>query len=278
MKKTLLLIIAITVITFCFSGCYDANSLETFYYVTALAIDKSETSKIKLSVQIALSETSSDSSSQSTKENIYSVDCNSINSGISILDNFLSKKLDLTHCSAIVFSESFAKEGISLEINTLANNNEIRPNCNILISNKTALDVLEKVSNSGEKFSSRYYEFIINSTEYTGYSTISNLGEFFYNLNNSITQSTANYITVTDNIIQSNGIAVFKNDIFIGNLQAPESIAHSIVLNKFDSAIVSIQDPFEQNNLMDININLEKTNIDVSIVNNTPYIKKKTSI
>lgn len=278
MKKTIILILLITLLTFCLSGCYDADSLETFYYVTALAIDKSDTSKIKLSVQIALSETSSDSSSQSTTENIYSVDCDSINSGISVLDNFLSKKLDLTHCSAIVFSEEFAKEGISLEINTLANNDEIRPNCNILISNKTALDVLEKVSNSGEKFSSRYYEFIINSSEYTGYSTISNLGDFFYNLNNSITQATANYITVTDNLIQSNGIAVFKNDIFVGNLQAPEALAHLIILNKFDSAIVSIPDPFEQNKLMDISISLDKTNIDVSIINNTPYIKIKTSI
>ena len=41
---------------------------------------------------------------------------------------------------------------------------------------------LEKVSSSGESFSSRLYEFIINSTDYTGYSIISNLGDFFYYL------------------------------------------------------------------------------------------------
>jgi hypothetical protein len=44
LKKNIILIIIITFITFCLSGCYDANSLETFYYVTALAIDKSEIS------------------------------------------------------------------------------------------------------------------------------------------------------------------------------------------------------------------------------------------
>lgn len=278
MKKTIILLLLITLVTFSFSGCYDANSLETFYYVIALAIDKGTSNNIKLSVQIAVSEQNSDSSSQSTKGNIYSVECDTITSGLSILDNYLSKKLDLTHCSAIVFSEDFAKEGISLELNTLSNNNEIRPNCNILISNKAALDVLEKVSNSGENFSSRYYEFIINSTEYTGYSTISSLGDFFYNLNNNITQPTANYITITDELIQSNGIAVFKNDIFVGNLQAPESIAHSIVINNFDTAIVSIQDPFEPNNLMDISISLEKTDVNVSIINNTPYIKVNSEI
>lgn len=278
MKKTIILLLIITFITFSLSGCYDANSLETFYYVIAIAIDEGANNQLKLSVQIAVSEKNSESSSQSTKGNIYSVECDSITSGLSVLDNYLSKKLDLTHCSAIVFSEELAKKGISLEINTLANNNEIRPNCNILISNKTALEVLENVSNSGENFSSRYYEFIINSTEYTGYSTISSLGEFFYNLNNNITQPTTNYITITDEFIQSNGIAVFKDDIFVGNLQAPEAMAHSILINQFDTAIVSIQDPFEPTKLMDISISLEKIDIDVSIVNNTPYIKIKTEI
>lgn len=273
MKKSIILLILVTFITFSLSGCYDANSLENFYYVIALGIDKSENSKLKLSIQIATSDTNSDSSSQSHKQNIYSVECDSINSGLSILDNYLSKKLDLSHCSAIVFSEEIAKEGIALEVNTLANNNEVRPNSNVLISNKTALDVLEKVSNSGENFSSRYYEFIINSTEYTGYSTISVFGELFYDFNNNVTEATANYITITDDLLQSNGIAVFKNDTMVGVLEAPEAIAHSIVVNKFDSAIISIEDPFEPIQLMDINISLEKTDVDISIINKTPYIR-----
>ncbi|MGN1299333.1 MAG: Ger(x)C family spore germination protein [Candidatus Scatovivens sp.] len=278
MKKTIILLLLITFIAFSFSGCYDANSLETFYYVIALGVDKGTDSPLKLSVQIAISDKNSDSSSQSTNQSIFSVDCTSINSGLSILDNYLSKKLDLSHCSAVIFSEELAKEGIALEINTLANNNEIRPNANVLISNKTALDVLEKVSASGENFSSRYYEFIINSTNYTGYSTISRFGDIFYDFNNNVTQATANYIAVNGETIQSNGVAVFKNDVFVGSLDAIEAIAHSIVINELDTATVSITDPFEPNELMDILINLEKTDIDISIVNKTPYIKVKSKV
>lgn len=279
MKKIFIFLLLITFLTFNLSGCYDANSIETFYYGIALGIDYGTTSKYKLSLQIALSDnSSSNSSSQSTKDYIYSVECNSIDSGINILNNYLSKKIDLTHCSAIIFSEELAKDGIIDIINTLANNVEVRPNANIIVSNATALDILENVSSSGESFSSRLYEFIINSTDYTGYSIISNLGDFFYNMNNSITESTANYIAIVDNTIQSNGIAVFKNQTFVGNLTVNESIAHLIVTNDLKTSVISIENPFIENEFMDLDLKLKNTNIDVKIVNNMPYIKIDSSV
>lgn len=279
MKKYFIFLLLITFLTFNLSGCYDANSIETFYYGIAIGLDYGTNTKYILSVQIALSESSSsNSSSQSTKDYIYKVECNSIDSGINILNNYLSKKIDLSHCSAIIFSEELAKDGIIDIINTLANNIEVRPNANIIVSNGKAVDILENVSSSGESFSSRLYEFIINSTDYTGYSIISNLGDFFYNMNNSITESTANYITIVDNTIQSNGIAVFKNQTFVGNLTVNESIAHLIVTNDLESSVISIENPFIENEFMDLDLELKNTDINVKLVNNIPYIKIDSSV
>ena len=280
MKKYFLLLLLIIFLSFNLSGCYDANSVETFYYGIAMGIDYGDSSKYKLSVQIAQSNNSnsSNSSSQSTKDYIYTVECNTIDSGINILNNYLSKKIDLSHCSAIIFSEALAKAGIIDIINTLGNNVEIRPNANIIISNNTALDILENVSSSGENFSSRLYEFIINSSDYTGYSIISSLGDFFYNTNNSITESTANYISIVDNTIQNNGIAVFKNQSFIGNLTVNESIAHLIITNNLKSSVISIPNPFIQNEFMDLNLELKNINIDVSLINSIPYIKINSNV
>lgn len=280
LKKTIIFIILITFITFCFSGCYDANSLESFYYVVALGLDKGDNSNLKLSIQLATSDTNSDSSSssQSTTSKIYTIDCDSIETGISIFDNFLSKKLDLSHCSTIIFSEELAKEGINSYMGTLANDVEIRPDSYVLISSSTATAVMEKVSNSGENFSSRLYEFIITSTEYTGYSTISEFGNIYYSLNDNLSEAIANYITVSDNIIQSNGIAVFKNDTLTGVLEPTESIAHSIVRNQLENAIVSFENPFDPNYVIDVNITVEKSDINIYIVNQTPYIQVKPKI
>ena len=279
MKRIIIFLLLISLLIINLTGCYDANSIETFYYVIAMGIDYGTNAKLKLSIQIALSDnSSSNSSSQSTKDNIYTIECNTVDSGINILNNYLSKQIDLSHCSAIIFSEELAKDGVIDIVNTLANNVEVRPNANIIISNKSALDVLEKVSSSGESFSARLYEFIINSTDYTGYSIISNLGDFFYNMNNSVTEATANYITITDDIIQSNGIAVFKNQTFVGALTVDEAIAHLIVTNELENSVISIENPFIENEFMDLNLELKNTDIDVSIVNNMPYIKINSSV
>lgn len=279
LKKKFIFLLLITFLTFNLSGCYDANSVETFYYAIAIGVDYGTSSKFKLSVQTALYDSSSDSnSSQSTKDNIYSIECNTLESGVNILNNYLSKQINLSHCSTVIFSEEVAKDGISDIINTLANNIELRPNANVIISNKTALDVLEKVSSSGENFSARLYEFIINSTEYTGYSIISNLGDFFYNMNNDSNNATANYITVSDDTIQSNGIAVFKNQTYVGNLSATESIAHLIVTNDLEDSVISIENPFLENEFMDLHLELKGSSVDVSIVNNMPYIKINSSV
>ncbi len=111
MKKIILLFILLLIIPLLLTGCYDSVSLEDFYYAIAISIDQSEKSDILLSVQIATSNSSSNSSSsQSTQNQIYSVDCESINVGINIINNYLSKKINLSHCSAIIFSEDMAKK------------------------------------------------------------------------------------------------------------------------------------------------------------------------
>ena len=91
-------------------------------------------------------------------------------------------------------------------------------------------------------------------------------------------EATANYITIVDDTIQSNGIAVFKNQTFVGNLTVNESIAHLIVTNDLEHSVISIENPFIKNEFMDLDLELKNTNIDVTLVNNMPYIKVDSSV
>lgn len=215
-KKIFLSILILIILLFTLTGCYDSTGIEDFYYIVAIAIDKSENGLISLSVQTAKPTTSSKSStSQSDEYKIYTVDCESIDSGINILNNYLNKKINLSHCSAIIFSESVARESVQPYINVFGNNTEIRPGCNIIVSSGTAKEVLEKVSNSGEGFSSRLYEYILNSVDYTAYTVDSTFTDFFAQINDSQKQATAIYSVVSEDNIQSNGAVVFKNDKMI---------------------------------------------------------------
>lgn len=281
MKKLCFLCIMLLIIPFILTGCYDAVSLEKFNYAIAVAIDTSEKSTIKLSVQIASSDEGSElSSSQSTNNIIYSVDCETIDLGINILNNYLSKPINLSHCSAIIFSEDIAKKGVKDYINSLANNPEIRPDLHVLICSSKATDILENVSKSGEKFSSRYYEFVINAVETTGYAAQSEFRRFFYDINTLYQTPTANYITVSDNTAQSVGIAVFTQDKFEFALDSIESLSYLIVSNRLEESVITIPNPYDRESKIDISLKKGKspTSNEIKIINGKPFINTKVYI
>lgn len=283
MKKKIVLSIILMCFLFTLTGCYDASTIEDAYYIVALGIDLTEDNLYDISIQIAQttngSSDSSGGSSQSSEYTIYNVEAQSIDSGISILNNYLNKKINLSHCSAIVFSEKLARRGLGNIINSLANNHEVRPNSYVLISSKKAYDVLEKVSNSGENFSARFYEYIINSVDYTGYSAATTFDSLFSQINNSSGDAISTYTVVEDDAIQNNGLAIFKNDYMVGSVTAMDSVAHLILTNKLEESLITIEDPFDSPEKIDLEITLQKDcDKDVQIINNTPFITCDISI
>ena len=91
------------------SGYYDSMGLDTMAYVVAIGLDKGKSNTLKLSVQFALLNNSgSDSSSQSQESSITTVECDSITSGLNLINSYISKNINLSHCKAIVISEELA--------------------------------------------------------------------------------------------------------------------------------------------------------------------------
>lgn len=121
-------------------------------------------------------------SSQSQNSTVTTVDCASIDSGIALINSYISKKINLSHCKVIIISEELAYEGISEYIYTLVNNIQIRPDCNVVISRCNAEDYLNNSTPTLESVSARYYEFTLNSSEYTGYTEDIKLYDFYSDL------------------------------------------------------------------------------------------------
>ena len=279
MKKILSLILIITVPLFTLTGCYTQFGIDKFYYIVALGIDSQENNLLKISIQTATSSVSAETSdssgsSQSSNYKIYSVEAETIDSGITILNNYLNKKINLSHCSALVLSEDLARNDVTPYINALNNNTELRHSCRLLISSSTAYDVLDKVSNSGEVFSSRLYDYLTNSTSYTGFSIKSTFGNFFQDLEDTHRQPAAIYTKINNDTIQNFGIAIFKEGKMIGNLDALDTISHLIVTNELNTCILTIPNPFEEKGKVDLDIKLYKnTKISINVINNSPFIE-----
>lgn len=180
-KNKIMYIFLLILILLTFTGCSSTNTgIDNYYFVVSLAIDKTENDNLKVSIQIPASSKSSEGSgsSQASTANIYSVEAKTIDEAFIILDNYLNKKINLSHCSALIFSEELAKEGIKEYIYTLSNNTELRHTCQLVISSKAAYDVLEKISNSEESFSSKLFDYLTTSSDYTGLTISSTFGDF----------------------------------------------------------------------------------------------------
>ena len=306
MKKVFVFIGILFVILLIISSKYSttSQSIENLAYVIAIGIDNGDNGLLRVTLQIATpsSSSSSSSSEQSSESTTTTVECSSITSGLNLVNSYISKKLNLSHCKIVVFSEKFAANGISDEISTLANNVEIRPDCSVLISKCDAKDFININKPVLVTLTARFYEVVVNSGEYTGFSTNVTLLDFYRSLkdyssdaiallagiNTPSTQTAPDDVNYVDldssysagqalitnkNNMQINGLAVFHNGYCIGELNSIDSICYLTLKNELQSAMISIPDPFNNTELINLSLmQLKKPDISVKLVNGSPYI------
>ena len=97
-----------------FSVAYTSRKLDNLAYVLALGIDTGEKAKMKVSAQFTKSASVSPGSGTSAEDidNIVLVsgEADSIFSALNLLNSYIGKEINLSHCSIIIFSEEFAKQ------------------------------------------------------------------------------------------------------------------------------------------------------------------------
>ena len=298
--KKCFIICTLLILLFSLTGCYDARGIEELAYAVAIGLDTTENNELELTLQFAKTGSSgsgdSEGSSQSEGSIVSSVICSSISSGIALINSHISKKVNLSHCQQIVFSEELAEIGLSEYLDTFANNVEIRTDCAIVISKAKAKDYLKNVKPSLESLTARYYESTLNTNDYTGYTVNVKLAEFYSAIKDDYSEACAilggintnNYTNtakinadytagenpVSDSdVIETLGIAVFSGDKLVGELTGLDSICHLIINNDFDQCTLSIPNPYEKNNYIDLLItSTKKTKCSVDIINNSPLI------
>ena len=295
----------ISILIFSLSGCYSIQSIDDLAYVVALGIDLGQDNNLELTIQLTFpnSSDSSSTSGEAAPTIINSVECSSINSGINLLNSYISKEINLSHCKVVIFSEAIANRGIGSEIYTLSNQVEIRPDCNIIISKSSAKEYITNSKPELENLVAKYYELTPYSNEYTGHIVNATISTFFNALSANYSDPVAilgngNKLNLTSsdesinpeqefNIVagqnplieydrksENLGVAVFKQDKLVGELTAFESLLHLILTNQFESSIISINNPYKENSSIDVALYFHKdTKIDARLVNGSPYVK-----
>lgn len=178
-----------------FSSTYVSHNMMNLAYVMALGIDVGENAKLKISAQFTKSAIFSSSSGSSPEDSssivLVSGEADSIFSGINLLNTYIGKELNLAHCNAVIFSEEFAKTGISTEIFSLINNEEVRPSTNLIISKCSAYDYLDNNKPNLEKLTTQYYDTFAITSKLTGYISDITIGDFYNDFSSKTCDGTA---------------------------------------------------------------------------------------
>ena len=251
------IIILIFIFIISFSHSYTALNIDNLAFVVALGIDSSDSKEIKVTFQFVTPPSSNEGSSQETQIFEDTVDTNSIPNAINIMNSYLARKIDLSHCRNIVFSEEIAKNGISNFIYTLMNDDQVRPTSNIIVSTCSANEYIKNSIPSLETSITRYYDIFPSSGKYTGYVSDATIGKFYNALVcnacepntilggvTSSTQTGSQSTVPDDSNIKSGaspisglrsteniGIGVFKHDKLVGELDAIETVCFHILQN-----------------------------------------------
>lgn len=187
-------IILLIIFTSAFSKSYTSHNMSNLAYVLALGFDVGETGEMKISAQFIKHDSFSPNSSSSDESNsiiLVSGEADCIYSGLNLINSYIGKEINLAHCSAVIFSEEFAKNGISSQIYSLINNEELRPTTNLVISKCDAYDYLYNVKPNLEKITSNYYDTFSLTSEFTGYFSDITVGDFLNTLSIDYCDATA---------------------------------------------------------------------------------------
>lgn len=193
--KTFFVLMIIFFLMWGFSDSYSASNIDNIAHITGIAIDKNDdvSSPLKVSFQFVDVSATSGGSESSSESNVIIIGINSdaIDNAINLLNAYIGKQVNLSHCRTIIFSQEFASEGIAPEIYTLINNVQIRPSTNIVISTSDASSYLKNSNPNVEELISKYYDTFELTSNFTGYSDDSTLGRFYDNILRTGTGNTA---------------------------------------------------------------------------------------
>lgn len=308
--KNIFIVILIIFFLIAFSSSYKSLSIDNLSIVVAMGIDISDNNAFKISFQFTTPSSVSESgTSEKAPSKIYSVDASSISSGINLMNSYVGKEINLSHCKLIAFSEEVAVKGISKEIYTLINDTQVRPSTNIVITKCSADYYLENSKPLFENLLTKYYEVFSNSSQFTGYSSNATIGNFFNSLichscqpyailggvttaddenkstsssneSNQSTNAEKDSSAISNSSPLSNisnseniGLAVFNDDVLVGELNSIETLSFLIIKNNLDGFLISVPNPSKTNSYMDLYLTpVNSVQTKVEIVNGSPYI------
>lgn len=260
MKKLICISFAV-LSTLSLCGCYDNQEIDTTAYVIALGIDKAEESynyTFQISSPLAMGgggeiNKAGDGEENTRVENIV-IGAENLYEAREVVNNFLSKKINLSHLKMIAVSEETAKEGLSHHMSFLLREREVRPNTRMCITKDGAEEFLRGVNPSLEANTAEYYELVfengavltipkklwefVNESENLG--TVLPMGRIGES-ENSVEFENKEIKRVSSSKSEFSGLCMIKNYKAVGKLSPQKSKIYGLLTGEIPEAEIGIE-------------------------------------
>lgn len=255
-KTRISIVLCLLITMMSFSGCYDSSEIEELAYVIAIGIDEADANNFILTFQTAVPK--SITGGEGERTNILSFKTDNFLTGFKKTNEYLNRKINLSHTKVIVVSENIAKEGITAFLNGLEDSAEIRPNVNIVVSAIGAKKYIESIQPKLSSNPSRFYDLLFNSYETDFMVPVTRLEDYLYRSKNIGSQPLAVYVGMDENIMDGsaekgkkeatsiNGLAAFCMDKLVGVLTPREATIFALLTGKNNMVKIGVVDPYDQ--------------------------------
>lgn len=268
------------------SGCYDAIEVDELVYVVAMGLDSGTNDNVRMAMLLAVPiavGVGPEPGEVDKSTTMITVEAPTIYGGMSIANSMLSKKVNFSHTKLVVIAEDLAQKGIEKYMNTFTRFREFRPNTYLGISRGMAEEFLKKSKPILEANPAKYYEMLMESWKFTGFSVGSTLSSFYRDMRSNDGEAVAALLDVNnlegsedfekvylsgdydndgkvmegdytagrvpavfDSKSMSMGAAAFRADKMVGELNGRETAMYLTMSGSLRNAYFTIPDPEDQ--------------------------------
>ncbi len=314
MNKKIVFLILVILSSALLTSCFDSKEIDEKAYIIALGLDKGKNNYLNMTLQLALPNKITSGEGESTSTT--TVETPTLYAGLNMINTYISKEVDFTHCKVVVFSKELAQEGIHDYIHAMIRGREFRGSMFVAVSTGTAEEFIENATPILEMNPAKSYEMNFRSYEYTGFTGDTTLTNFYMLAECSCRQAFATLVGVnpyedSDEFDPKNstfrekghdrplegdfyagkipkvygtksevmGIAAFDGGRMVGEFDGQEALFHQMLYGTYQSSYISIPDPKNPDAFVILNVNQgRKPTHHVEMINDAPINSAKVQL
>ncbi len=268
-------IIMIFCITILLSGCGKGKEIKDLSIVDALGIDIDENGIVNLTFQFYKAPIGD--AQEEGKVEVYEASGETVQDAILNAEVLGNKKVYMAHNNVIVVGSETAKKGFNKFIDTFERSRDIRENVLVTIADGKASEIMKSENERGEGGQNESLKkMILNYKDNTrAYKiTFLDICEYLTNKDRDFFIPVIKKSGGKDkNTIQTDGVALFKEDKMVGQMNEDDSFGLIFLRSKGTEGIVVIDNPFGQEGKISLDFIKTKSKIDIGKDKNTIKIK-----